>query len=386
MRGKNSMSPFEIEGKKYYSEDEIKNEVKKNELDEQVDEVADKIVANIDSKVAEAIEKQLGKNSSEKVKKIMKAEKVTEKDVKELTKDEKIVSFFQAMVHKDTAKLKALSEGTAADGGYLFPDEFRAELVQQLYDDPYALRNLVRVIPMKRDIMKIPTLVARPLTFWTSELETKTTTSAEFYEATLTAYKLAAIIYASDELIADSDQIDVVKTIISLFATEISIKENQAIAAGTGVGQPTGLVTATITNVTCSGNLDFDDIIDLIYALPSGYRPNASFLVHNANIKELRKIQDGSGRYIWQDAMGQGLTATIYGYPVYECNHLPESEIYFGDFKRGYYLGDRQRMTVKITQDSETAFTKDLTGIRVVARLAGNVVLADAIRCLNSIP
>ena len=55
------------------------------------------------------------------------------------------------------------------------------------------MRGLVRVIPMKRDIMKIPTLVSKPQVRWTSENAAKSTTTAEFYEKTLTVYKVAAM-------------------------------------------------------------------------------------------------------------------------------------------------------------------------------------------------
>jgi len=102
--------------------------------------------------------------------------------------------------------------------------------------------------------------------------------------------------------------------IISLFSERLAEEEDKVITQGTGTGQPTGLTYCNITNVACSGNLSFDDIINLIYALPSKYRRNAKFLVNNANIRELRKLQDGSARYLWQDAVAPGQPGTIYGY------------------------------------------------------------------------
>jgi len=42
---------------------------------------------------------------------------------------------------------------------------------------------------------------------------------------------------------------------------------------------------------------------------------------------------------------------------VVEDNNLPESVIAFGDLKQAYWLGDRKSMTVKVTQDTETALT-----------------------------
>ena len=100
----------------------------------------------------------------------------------------------------------------------------------------------------------------------------------------------------------------------------------------------------------------------------------------------MRKIQDTNGRYLWQEPLSANQPATIHGFPVIEDNNLPESEIYFGDLKYGYWLGDRQKMTVKISQDTTQAFTQDQTAIRVVSRIAGTVVEARAIKCLNTIP
>lgn len=303
----------------------------------------------------------------------------------ELRGDEKIVGFFKALVQNDRVALKALSEGVAADGGYLFPDEFKAELIRDLAE-PNRMRSLVRVVPMTRDIMKIPKLVSGVKVRWTSENAAKSTTTAEFTEKTLTAYKVAAIMYASEELVEDSTSIDVVKLIISLFAEEIAEEEDKVITAGTGVGQPLGLTNCSITSVSCSGNLTFDDIINLIYSLPAKYRANAKFLVNNTNIRELRKIKDGNSRYIWLDSPVPNQPSTIHGYPVIENNHVPESEIYFGDFKRGYWLGDRRSFVAKVSDVAGQSWEKDEIGIRVTERIAGTCVLENALRKLVSIP
>jgi len=245
---------------------------------------------------------------------------------------------------------------------------------------------LVRVIPMKRDIMNIPKLGSGPKVRWTSENAVKSTTTADFTQKTLTAHKVAAIMYASEELIEDCDTFDVVKLIIDLFAEELSREEDRVITAGSGAGQPTGLTNCTIAAVTCAGNLDFDDIINLIYELPTQYRPTAKFLVNNTNVRELRKLKDTTNRYIWQDSVAPGQPATIYGYPIIVNNCVPEAEIYFGDYKRGYWLGDRRKMTVKVSDIAGTAWDQDQIGIRVVERIAGNCVLENAIRVLNAIP
>ena len=78
--------------------------------------------------------------------------------------------------------------------------------------------------------------------------------------------------------------------------------------------------------------------------------------------------------------------ATIHGYKVIEHSWVPEDQILFGDIKTTYWVGERQRMTVKVTNDTETTFTQDKTAIRIVRRFGGTVVIPNASRILNTIP
>jgi len=352
--------------------------------------IADSIKKNLGfdfstfEKTVEKMENFMSRDENSKLKALFNGKDlVKEKDT--LTKEEKIVGFFHGLVTKNDAVVKALSEGTAADGGYLFPNEFMAELVKSLVS-PTRARSLVRVVTMRRDVMEIPTLASRPKVYWTAENASKTTTTATFSQATLTARKMAAIIYASDELVEDSTEIDVVQTIISLFADAIGIEEDYAILRGNGTTQPTGIFESNaVVTSAASGNLDFDDLIGQVYGLKAQYRNGASFIVHPNNVRELRKLKDSQGRYLWNDSVQQGVPPTLWGYPVHEFYDAPEGEIAFGNFKLGYWLGDRKAMTVKVSNETETAFTKDQTAIRVVARIAGNVVLGEAIHVLTGV-
>ena len=238
-------------------------------------------------------------------------------------------------------------------------DEFRAEIIRDIVEK-FSMRSLVRVIPMKRDVMKIPTLTSGPIVTWTDENAVKSTTTTVFSEATLTVFKMAAILYSSDELIEDSDLIDVVDLIVQLFSEALMREEDRVLTVGNGTTQPTGLTTAraatTIATITsATGNLSFDDMINLEYSLPQKYQANAKYIINRLNIRELRKLKDDNGRYFWQEPVAAGQPATFHGFPVIENNNLPKSEIFFGDFKMGYWLGDRMQMSVKITQDTETA-------------------------------
>lgn len=361
------------------------------EVTAQAKELADSIVKGVAAQfgnanseaVAEQVNRMMSRHlpTDAKLTKILGGKDMFT-DASSLTKEEKIVGFFHALVTRNHYALKALAEGVAADGGYLFPNEFLGELVRHLPEEN-VMRNLVRVIPMKRDVMDISTLVSGPKVFWTAENATKSTTSAHFGTDTLTARKVAAILYSSDELIEDSDIFDVVQLIISLFGEEIGQEEEKVIWSGNNTTQPEGIDAAgTVASIAAVGQ-DFDDLVRLQYALPRRYRANATFVMNSEDAQEISLLKDSNGQYLWRPSREAGSPDQLLGKPVVICDHVPLGKIYYGDFKRAYFLGDRKRMTVKVSQETETAFTKDQTAIRVVARIGGALVLPAALRVLT---
>lgn len=350
--------------------------------DEDIDVEGD--IENVADKLAKLVSKKLGiKPKSSLATKIY-----SEIDLKSpygLTGDDRILGFMKAILMNDVIALKALSEGSAAGGGYLVPDELRTAIIQDI-SEPTHMRSLVRVVPMTRDIMRIPKLGSTVKMRWTSENAAKSTTTADFDEKVLTAFKLANIIYASDELIEDAVDFNLVDIIVRLFSQAVAEEEDKVITSGTGTGQPLGLTNCSINSVSsANGILSFDDIINLIYALPSKYRANAKFLCNNRNIRDLRKLKDGQNNYIWTSALSQDQSDNIFGYPVFENNNLGNSEIFFGDYAAGYWLGDKGRISVTISREAGSAWEHDQVGIRVVHRIAGTCVLENAIRKLVSI-
>lgn len=183
--------------KKYIEEGEVKEEITKEEdMQKQVDKIAEQIEAKLDLKgmteKLEKADKTIQKESTEKTKKLTTLDALNEKSIDKLSTREGLAVFFKAALDADTIKLKALAEGVAADGGNLFPDEFRNELIQDVAELT-IMRGLVRVITMTKDVMNIPTVTSKPKVYWTNENQAKTTTTADFGQETLTVYKMAAI-------------------------------------------------------------------------------------------------------------------------------------------------------------------------------------------------
>lgn len=364
-------------------------EEKKLTLEEKAKKMAEVVktelgLDELKSSILNAMDEKFASREKENVMKVFVGED-TQKSIEELTSEERIKAYAHALFTRNEAVLKTLSEGTPADGGYTVPQDFYMTLVQEITEIS-QMRSQVTVVPMKTNTLTIPVGENGPDVFWTAEGATKSTTTMDFRQPTITAYKMASIIYLTDELIEDS-AFDLVNVLVSRFADRIAQEEDKVITNGAGTTQPIGIfVNSSVQTRACNGNLDFDDIIDLIYDLPVKYRANAKFIVNSNNVRELRKLKDNDGRYLWQDPVSAGQPATIQGYPVIETYWAPESQIAFGDYKMAYWLGDRQKMTVKITNDTETTFTQDKTAIRIVERIGGDVIIPNAIRKLISIP
>lgn len=318
----------------------------------------------------------------------------SEEELKDLDDEQVIVQWFKALVYKDQSAeadrvFKALTEGSATDGGNLVPTPLAAEIWRVL-PDMSIMRRIARTIPMTALTIKLNSLTSRPLAYWTNEYASKTTTSAEFSQVTLTAHKLVCLLPASHELIEDAN-IDLVRYIVELFAEAIAVAEDKAFFTGSGTGQPKGINQETIASQSVGASVDFDDIIDLLDLVPSAVKSSNStaFVAHRRVLRLLKKIKDSDGDYIWRqggrmDGQIARLPDTIYGYPVYEQNDLSENELYFGDWKY-YIIGDRRQITVDITNEGGDAWRKDGTEIKAVERVGGTAVMTNPFAKLTDV-
>ena len=104
----------------------------------------------------------------------------------------KTIHFMHALLTNDVQKLQVLTEGTAAAGGYLVPEEFANMIIEDLRDAT-VMRNLATVMNTNTDTIHLPRLDTRPQAGWRSEGAVKLTSTAQFSELVLTPYSLAVV-------------------------------------------------------------------------------------------------------------------------------------------------------------------------------------------------
>jgi len=293
--------------------------------------------------------------------------------VKEMSKEKRFAEFAKSLVQNDFATTKALAEGTDSLGGYLVPEDFRAELIEHLGRE-MSFRSMATVIPMDTNLLKDPTLESDVSVSWGSENTSISTTSADFGEFQLTPYRLNAIIYTSRELFDDS-AISIMQTLQRRFRIKVGQEENKVFIAGSGSGQPTGLTQKTLRSVSAGGDITPDHITKAYYKLPEEYRQVATWIVNSRTMEKLENSKDSNGAYLYPSLQGE--VKTLKGRPVFVNDQCPSSTVFFGDVS-WYYIGDRQQVTMEATTEAGTTWEKHQVGLKMIERVDGDLALTTA--------
>ncbi|MEM1346223.1 MAG: phage major capsid protein, partial [Pseudomonadota bacterium] len=138
-----------------------------------------------------------------------------------------------------------------------------------------------------------------------------------FGEVVVASYKFSSgTVKVSTELLEDA-AIDINTMVLQGLSTRFSRGVGRMLTNGTGVNQPQGIVPAASVGVTgAAGAITFDDLIDLQHSVDPAYRaaPTTAFMFSDPVLRDLRKIKNNDGYYIWQPASVQtGAAATILG-------------------------------------------------------------------------
>ena len=313
-----------------------------------------------------------------------------EKEKSGRASDEYKGSFWNAMRVKAPmpSVLNALQEGTDSEGGYLVPDEFERTLVEAL-EEENVFRTLAHVIKTSSGDRKIPVVASKGTASWVDEEGAYTESDDAFSQVSIGAYKLGTMIKVSEELLADS-VFDLEAYISKEFARRIGAREEESFFNGDGKGKPLGILAATggaevgVTAASATA-ITADEVIDLFYSLKAPYRKNAVWLLNDATVKQIRKLKDTTGQYLWQPSLVAGTPDTILGRPVKTSAFMPTAAagaktIAFGDFKY-YWIADRQGRTFK--KLSELYAANGQVGFMGTQRVDGKLILPEAIKVLQ---
>lgn len=243
-------------------------------------------------------------------------------------------------------ELRALSHGTETEGGYLkMPMQMATEILKGV-DNEVFVRQLARTFQIGGSeglgVPKLDTDVNDA--DWTSELLTGSEdTATRFGKRELRPHPLAKRIKISNKLIR-STVVDVPGFINSRFSYKFGVTEEKGFLTGSGANQPLGVFTASNDGISTgrdvsTGNsttaIGADNLIETKHSLKVQYwsRPSLRWVFHRDAVKQIRKLKDGNGQYLWQQGLSADLPNRILETPYILSEYAPNT------FTTGLYVG-----------------------------------------------
>lgn len=282
------------------------------------------------------------------------------------------------------------ADSDEAGGFYTAPQMFVNRLIKAVDDMVFIRQWATKNTVTNAQSLGVPTLAADPADAdWTSELLVgDTDTAMTFGKRELFPHPLAKLLKVSRKLLRLTPDVD--SLVIARLAYKFGISFEKAGMTGSGSGQPLGVFTASADGIPTSrdvstGNtttsIQSDGLKEAKYTLKGAYWPNAKWLFHRDAVKQIAKLQDDTGRYLWQPSVQLGQPDMLEGIPVFTSEYAPNTfttGLYvgmIGDFSF-YWIADALDFTVQRLEELYAATNQ--TGFIGRMESDGMPVLAEA--------
>ena len=278
---------------------------------------------------------------------------------------------------------KFLNTESGPDGGFLVPPSLANEIVKKITEIS-NVRSVANVRNMGK-LLKIPVRSTLLTSGWQGELTSGTTSQSSYAQKSLVAKTLMVQVGITRQEMDDS-AFDMSAQIASDVAEEFARQEGAAFVNGSGSPTvPQGFMTAPAVQSFNSGSataLTADSLIYITGQLKTGYDPMYAF--NRRTRAAIRQLKDSVGNYLWVAGnLGGKVPNELNGYPYIEFIDMPDIAsgaypVIFGDFRRAYYIGDRQGMFV--IRDDVTGALQNEIKFTFTKRTDGIVVLDEALK------
>ena len=290
-----------------------------------------------------------------------------------------------------SAALKTLQADLDTSGGYLVAPQMFVEQILKNVDDSVVVRPFATKFRLDRaESLGVPTLdTDLNDADWTTELATGSLDAVtKFGKRELRPHPFAKRVKVSNKLIRQA-VLSPEAHVRDRISYKISITEEKAFLTGSGAMQPLGMFTAsalgisTGRDVTCGTTtaITADGLIDVKHNQKTQYWPRQRWILHRDAIKQVRKLKDGTGQYLWQPGLAGGIPNTILDHVYMSSEYAPNTfttGLYvalLGDFSF-YWIADA--MDLSIQRVVELYAEQDVTGFIARAEADGMPVLEEA--------
>lgn len=257
---------------------------------------------------------------------------------------------------------RAMQADDDAGGGYLVaPQQMVMELLRGV-DDLAVIRQHATVHRLERAAsLGVPTLEKDADDWdWTAELKTGSETELGFGKRELRPHPLAKRAKISNTLLRIS-AIGPEALVRERLQYKLAGTQEKAYMNGDGNQKPLGLFTVSNDGISAARDVSTgntanklmpDGLINAKYELKGAYLPRARWIFHREVLREIRKMKDGNGQYIWQQGITGGAPDRILELPYISSEFAPKTFAtskyvgILGDF-RYYWIVDVLDMSIQ---------------------------------------
>lgn len=296
------------------------------------------------------------------------------------------------------AKTAYLNEGTDAEGGYMVPAEFAKE-VFRIAGEAGIVRKYARIIPMGTDTKNISTITNTITAYWTDEGGAYTGSKPTVWQCQLVAYKVTALVSATNELIDDNMTNEEIWSLMSeLIGEKIAEFEDTNVLVSSS--KFTALLADTNVNITNMStgeefkDISYDDLVDVMRSVPVKFKKGQPrWFMSQDIVKHIEKIKDQHGEpifYATRSLRDGQIENYLLGYPVEIVDSMPwdttsgaeKTFLIFGDLKH-WAFWDRKQLSLSVGYLSWD-WEKDIQSLKANERIAWKVIFPKAFWVLKT--
>jgi len=290
------------------------------------------------------------------------------------------------------AAASGLGESVPSDGGFLVNQDTAAELMRQTIETG-ILSRMCRSLPISptSNGLKIKAIEQTSRAdgsrwggvqaYWLAEAAAKTATTPKFRLVEMSLHKLIGLMYATDELLADTVALEALIT--EAFAEEFGFKIDDSIIRGTGAGMPLGIMNAgalvSVAKETgqAATTIVSQNIEKMYSRMPARSLSRAVWLINTDCWPQIFQLSHAVGTggvpmFIMPGMLPNAPAGALLGRPIIpieQCETLGTAgDIFFVDLQE-YQLITKGGM--EAATSIHVRFVNDETTFRFVLRLDG---------------
>lgn len=300
----------------------------------------------------------------------------------------RVIKHRDLAAHADLQEIYAkanYAEGADANGGYLVPQEFQADLIMLARNSTFALNNC-SIVPMSTDNLIIPKEASLVSVAWNTEANDIADSEGTVGQINLTAKRLDGLATVSNELLMDS-AVDIAGMLSEQFSYATLLELDNQVLNGTGspcsgiLSAAAGKSVQMATGSTTIASVTATYLSEMISKIEEGYLGGAKFLMNKTAKHYIRSLKDTNGQFIFAQP-GQGVPGTVWEYPYIDTEKAPSAPstatafLAFANLKQ-FFIGRRVGV-MSIDVDPYGKFSTYQTRFRMATRWAMSIGQSNA--------